>query len=439
MLATEIREADVLVTDGTIGEIVPPGSGNSDTEVDARGSLVFPGVVDAHVHVNEPGRADWEGWLAATRGAAAGGVTTIADMPLNSLPPTLDAPAFDAKRSSAERLAVVDFALWGGLVRADGGAMRALAARGVVGVKAFLCPSGVDEFPHLDADELVPALRSAAETGLLVAAHCEDEGTIARATAAIGERRDRRAWLDSRPVLAERIGIERLASAARETGARVHVVHVSHPDAFESAAHARRSGVDLTAETCPHYLAFDAADTDRLGPVLKCAPPIRAGARGKLWERVRSGRVDLIASDHSPCTADLKTRGDDDIFAAWGGVSGLQSTLPLMLTEGLHERRMPPVAIAQLLATRPAQRLGLWPRKGEIRAGGDADLAIVDPDREWTLMADALHARSGLSPYLGRRFHGAVTRTMVRGRVVSDQGEVTGTPGDGRFIARVTT
>ena len=438
MLATQIREADVLITDGAIAGVVEPGSGTAMAELDARGSLVLPGVVDAHVHVNEPGRAEWEGWLAATRGAAAGGVTTIADMPLNSLPPTLDAAAFDAKRGAALRLAVVDFALWGGLVRADDAAMRELAGRGVVGVKAFLCPSGVDEFAHLDADELVPALRSAAAAGLLVAAHCEDEGTIARATADIGDRRDRRAWLDSRPVIAERIAIERLAAAARETGARVHVVHVSHPDAFETAAHARRSGADLTAETCPHYLAFDAADVERLGPVLKCAPPIRSGARAKLWERVASGRVDLVASDHSPCTAIQKARGQEDIFMAWGGVSGLQSTLPLMLTEGLHQRGMSPVAIAQLLATRPAQRLGLWPRKGEIRPGSDADLAVVDLDREWTLTADALHTRSGLSPYLGRRFRGAVTRTLVRGRTVFERGEVTGAPGDGRFVARMT-
>ncbi|HET7701146.1 MAG TPA: allantoinase AllB [Candidatus Limnocylindria bacterium] len=437
VLATELREADVLIADGVITEIVAPGSGTAATELDARGALVLPGVVDAHVHVNEPGRAEWEGWLAATRGAAAGGVTTIADMPLNSLPPTLNAAAFDIKRGAAERLAVVDFALWGGLVRADDATLRGLAARGVVGVKAFLCPSGVDEFAHLDADELVPALRSAAAAGLLVAAHCEDDGTIARATAEIGDRRDRRAWLDSRPVIAERIAIERLAAAARETGARVHVVHVSHPDGFESAAHERRSGADLTAETCPHYLAFDAADAVRLGPLLKCAPPIREGVRAKLWERVTSGRVDLIASDHSPCTAELKARGEEDIFLAWGGVSGLQSTLPLMLTEGLHQRRMSPVAIAQLLATRPARRLGLWPRKGEIRVGGDADLAIVDPAREWTLTADALQTRSGLSPYLGRRFRGAVTHTLVRGRVVY-RGEVVGLPGDGRFVARVS-
>ncbi len=436
ILAAEILEADILVASGTIEAVVAPGSGMADSEIDARASLVFPGVVDAHVHVNEPGRVEWEGWLAATRGAAAGGVTTIADMPLNSLPPTIDGAAFGAKLGAAASSAIVDFALWGGLVRADAIAMRDLADLGVVGVKAFLCPSGVDEFPHLDADELVPALRSATEAGLLVAAHCEDEGILARATADVGDRRDRRAWLDSRPLIAERTAIERFASAARETGARVHVVHVSHSEALESVGHARRNGADLTAETCPHYLAFDAADVERLGPVLKCAPPIRADARGTLWERVIAGQVDYIASDHSPCTSALKERGDEDIFSAWGGVSGIQSTLPLMLTEGLQLRAMSPVTIAQLLATRPAKRLGLWPRKGEIRAGGDADLAIVDPDREWILTPEMLHTRSGLSPYLGRGFHGFVTRTVVRGVTVSVDGAVIGAPGVGRYVPR---
>jgi allantoinase len=433
-----VSEADVLVLAGTIIGVVAPGEGTAAEQIDARGLVVLPGVVDAHVHTNDPGRTDWEGWIAATRGAARGGVTTIADMPLNSIPPTIDEAAFDAKDAAAALGAVVDYALWGGLVSADPHALRSLAECGVVGVKAFLCPSGVDEFAHLDDQTLVPALRAAAEAGLLVAAHCEDEGTVARATQT-ARGKDLRAWLDSRPVEAERIAIERLAAAARETGARVHVVHVSSADGLAAVAQARRVGVDMTAETCPHYLGFGASDFSEQGPLLKCAPPIRHGTRQRLWEQVLAGQIEYIASDHSPCSAALKTQGKADIFAAWGGITGLQSTLPLMLSEGVHQRGMSLELLAQLLATRPAKRLGLWPRKGEIRVGADADLALVDPAREWTLTADALEARSGLSPYVGRHFTGAVERTLVRGRTVFQGGAVTGTPGDGWFVQRMTS
>ena len=436
VLADGVRERDVLVLAGSIISVVGPGLGTAGEEIDARGLIVLPGVVDAHVHTNEPGRADWEGWAAATRGAARGGVTTIADMPLNSIPPTLDEAAFDAKDAAASAGAVVDYALWGGLVGHDRHALRALADCGVVGVKAFLCPSGVDEFAHLDDDALVPALRAATAAGLLVAAHCEDEATVARATEA-ARGKDLRAWLDSRPAAAERIAIERLAAAAQQTGARVHVVHVSSADGLAAVATARRAGVDITAETCPHYLGFGASDFGAHGPLLKCAPPIRHAARAGLWEEVLAGRIEYVASDHSPCTAALKTRGTDDVFAAWGGITGVQSTLPLMLSEGVRERGMSLGLLAQLLATRPAKRLGLWPRKGEIRAGTDADFALVDLDREWTLTADALEARSGLSPYVGRRFTGAVVRTLVRGRTVFSDDVVTGTPGDGWFVRRM--
>jgi allantoinase len=357
-------------------------------------------------------------------------------MPLNSIPPTIDEAAFDAKDEVAGRESIVDYALWGGLVRADAQALRALADCGVVGVKAFLCPSGVDEFPYLDDDELVPALHAAAGAGLTVAAHCEDEGTIARATAA-GQGRDLRAWLASRPVEAEVLAVERLASAARETGARVHVVHASSAEALDAVGRARRAGVDITAETCPHYLSFDASDFTA-GPLLKCAPPIREAGGPGLWAQLLAGRIEYVASDHSPCAAALKTRGRDDVFAAWGGITGIQSTLPVMLTQGVHERGLSLELLAQLLATRPAKRLGLWPRKGEIRKGTDADLVLVDPDREWTLTASALEARSGLSPYVGRRFVGSIERTIVRGRTVYDGGAVTGAPGDGWFVRRMT-
>jgi len=214
-------------------------------------------------------------------------------------------------------------------------------------------------------------------------------------------------------------------------------VHVSSADGLAAVGRARRAGVDMTAETCPHYLGFGASDFAEHGPLLKCAPPIRHGTRARLWAEVLAGRVEYVASDHSPCSAALKTRGAADVFAAWGGITGVQSTLPLMLTEGVRERGLSLELLAQLLATRPAKRLGLWPRKGEIRPGTDADLVLVDPDREWTLDTEALEARSGLSPYVGRRFVGSVERTLVRGRTVFAHGLVTGKPGDGWFVRRL--
>ncbi|HEY9325429.1 MAG TPA: allantoinase AllB [Candidatus Limnocylindria bacterium] len=421
-----VREADVLIAGGIFDAVVEPGQGRAFDEIEARGMHVFPGVVDAHAHVNEPGREDWEGWSAATRGAAAGGVTTLTDMPLNSLPPTLDAAAVYAKESRAARSAIVDYALWGGLVSEDLAPLLDLKTTGVVGVKAFLCPSGVPEFPHLDAGTLTAALAAATVAGHLVAVHAEDEALVAKGTEQLQgmNRRDRAAWLESRPPAAERRAIERLGDAARETGARVHVVHASSSAAVTAVVRAREREASVTVETCPHYLVFTAEDVDRVGPALKCAPPIRdESSRERLWQHVLAGEIDLVASDHSPCTADLKTRGDNDIWEAWGGVTGIQSLLPVMLTEGVHRRGLKLAALARLVSGAPARLLGLWPQKGAIRPGADADLALVAMDREWTLEGEQLQARSGVSPYVGRSFRGAVVRTLVRGVTVFDDGE----------------
>src|SRR4051812_24435297 len=264
-----------MILDRTITGLVAPGDGDAREEIDARGLVVLPGVVDAHVHVNEPGRTDWEGWLAATRGAAAGGTTTIADMPLNSIPPTLDADAFDVKYEIASERAIVDFALWGGLVDDDADRLRELAACGVVGVKAFMCPSGVDEFPHLRYGALAPALRAATAAHLLVAVHCEDEATVAVTTGHVERdaRRDRRAWLDSRPADAERTAIEQLGEAARDADASVHVVHASSAEAAAAIGRMKARRTNPPAETCPHYPAFTADDGRPPGTGRKSAPP----------------------------------------------------------------------------------------------------------------------------------------------------------------------
>ena len=435
---------DILVTGGRIAALVESGAASAEEEIDASGLLALPGIVDAHVHFNDPGRADWEGWARGSRAAAAGGTTTVIDMPLNSVPPVLDGPSFDAKRAAGERASVVDFALWGGIVRADPVALGELAERGAVGVKGFMCESGVPELPALPDGGLVAAMRAAADAGLLVALHAEDSALVAEATARVraAGRRDAAAWAESRPPLVEVRAVARACTAAHEAAARLHIVHLAAVEALGAVGAARREGTDVTVETCPHYLVFDEADVARAGPSLKCAPPIRDRANGDgLWRAVSDGRIDLVASDHSPCAPELKARGAGDVFAAWGGVAGAQSLLCALFTEatrraaGTLDARKIAGFVAWRLATKPAKRFGLWPRKGALVPGADADVVLFDPAREWTLDAeDSL--TGGISPYVGRRFRGAVVRTLVRGRTVFREGSVTREAG-GRFVPRM--
>jgi allantoinase len=433
---------DILIRDGKISALVEPGASDAQREIDAGGLLALPGVVDAHVHFNEPGRTDWEGWASGSRAAAAGGTTTVLDMPLNSIPPVLDGASFDIKRAAAEAGSVVDFGLWGGLVDADPASLRELSERGAVGVKAFLCDSGVAEFPALHEEDLVPAFRAAADAGLVVALHCEDEGLVREATARVRGygRRDATAWALSRPPLVEIRAVAAACAAAREAGARIHIVHVSAIEALGAVAAARDMGADVTVETCPHYLTFDERDLARQGAPLKCAPPIRdARNRDGLWRALLQGKIDFVASDHSPCPPDLKAAAD--MFAAWGGVAGAQSLLPAVFSgalahagDALDVRKVAGFVVSRL-AARPAKRFGLWPRKGAIAPGSDADVVLFDPDREWMLDADGSRTR-GVDPYVGRSFRGKVVRTLVRGRTVYNERETVTNPARGRFIPR---
>ena len=431
VLPTGQRPVDIAVTGGIISAI---GSELRDAEevVDATGLIVLPGVVDAHVHFNEPGRAEWEGWEAGTRGAAAGGVTTVLEMPLNAHPPTTTAAAFDAKLAVASQKALVDFGLWGGLVPDNLQNLENLHQRGVVGFKAFLSHSGIDDFPHVPDGVLAIGLKVAARLNAIVAVHAESQELLAAQGGP-----EPLAWCRARPAAAEVDAIRRLLVCMRGAGksVRAHVVHVSCAAGLAEVDAARNRGVAITAETCPHYLAFTEADFERIGPPLKCAPPIRdAETRKALWQEVLAGRVDLIGSDHSPCPAAAKQKGEHDIWRAWGGVAGIQATLPVLITDGLHARGLSFERIAHLTATGPAQLFGLYPRKGAIAVGADADFAIVDPEARWTFDADALQTRSGVSAYLGREFVGRVTRTIVRGRTVFVDGEVVGRPGWGQFV-----
>ena len=431
---------DILIRDGRISALVESGAAGARRELDARGLLALPGAVDAHVHFNDPGRTDWEGWSSGSRAAAAGGTTTVLDMPLNSLPPVLDGPSFDMKKAAAENASVVDFGLWGGLVDADPGSLRDLRERGAVGVKAFLCDSGVPEFPAIRDEDLVPALRAAAEAGLVVALHCEDEALVREATSRVrgGGRHDLAAWAESRPPLVEVRAVAAACAAAREAGARIHIVHVSAVEALGAVGAARDMRTDVTVETCPHYLTFDEADLGRQGAALKCAPPIRdARNRDGLWRALLQGKIDFVASDHSPCAPELKA--SDDIFVAWGGVAGAQSLLPALFAGvaahagGALDVRKIAGFVAWRVAARPAKRFGLWPRKGTIAPGSDADIVLFDPDRKWSYEKEGSRTR-GIDPYVGRSFRGKVVRTLVGGRTIYNEHETVTNPARGRFI-----
>jgi allantoinase len=418
-------EWDVGVADGRIAAVGPELAGGRE-EVDARGLLVMPGAVDAHVHLNDPGRTVWEGFRTGTAALAVGGTTCLVDMPLNSLPPTIDGAAFDAKVAAARGTALVDFALWGGIVPGSLDRIDELVGRGVVGFKAFMCPSGVDEFPMADDDTLLWGMERAAALGRPVAVHAESAAITGHLTArARAEgRAGVRDYLRSRPAVAELEAIGRALAIAETTGCAVHVVHVSTGRGVRLVAEARAGGVDATCETCPHYLVLDEEDAEALGAAAKCAPPLRpASDRDDLWGELVRGTIDWVASDHSPSTPAHKAR--ESIFDAWGGVPGGQTLLPLVVGEGA-ERGLDPNALARLLSGAPARRLRLA-GKGRLEIGADADLALVER-RPWRLSSHDLWDRWRLSPFVGRQIGARVVRTIVRGTTVWADGRIASPP-----------
>lgn len=405
--------------------------------IDARGLVVLPGAVDLHVHFNEPGRTHWEGWGPGSRSAAAGGVTTVVEMPLNSIPSTTSVDALNAKAAAAQGQSVVDFALWGGLVTNNLDELPGLARSGVIGFKAFMCESGTEEFTFVDDGMLHEGLARLADLGQFLAVHAESNWITQRLTEQLrGEgRRDRRAWGESRPPAAELEAIQRALFLAARTGCRLHIVHMSLPEGTEMIQAAKAAGQRVTVETCGHYLTLTDDDLVRLGPVAKCAPPLRgAETQEGLWRDVLSGRIDCITSDHSPCPTEDKTRGDEDIFDAWGGITGVQTLVPLMLTEGVHRRGMSLEQFAKLLCENPAKIAGLWPRKGAIQVGADADLLIVDMERQWTVDRAWLQSRHKHSPFIGRRMRGWIDRVLRRGETIDFQSEAR-SPLGGRWLA----
>lgn len=417
--------ADLAVTGGKIAAIGVDLPGEAKEVIDGAGLHVFPGLIDPHVHFNEPGRAHWEGFETGTRALAAGGVTTFFDMPLNSDPPLTTVEAFDAKMALMKEKAIVNGYLWGGLVPGNLDQLEGLHKRGVIGFKAFMCDSGIPEFPAADDYTLYEGSRIIGALKGLLGVHAENDsitkGLTQKATrlGLVGIKD----FVRSRPFEAELEAIERVLAIAGGK-CRVHIVHVSTPLAIFWIDNARSKGLDVSCETCPHYLVFSEDDLYKLGPILKCAPPLResGGAPSSLWRQIAGGSIDFIASDHSPSPPEMKQ--GEDWFKIWGGISGCQSTLSIMLTHGHHEHEIPLKTIAAVTSYNAAERFGLH-NKGRLSVGADADLAIVDINAEYTLQAEDLFYRHKISPYVGMTFTGKCVQTIVGGRTVFMDGRIT--------------
>jgi allantoinase len=418
-----VRGAAVAVRDGVVVQIAPyDDPPPAVTRVDLRDDeVLLPGLVDSHVHINEPGRTEWEGFATATRAAAAGGVTTLVDMPLNSIPPTTTVAALEEKRAAARDAVHVDVAFWGGIVPGNLADLAGLQAAGVAGFKAFLVPSGVEEFPHVTYAELAAALETVQPWGALTVVHAEDPTVIDHATPPHGT--SYAGFEASRPHEAEDVAIQRLVelarvSRARVSRARVHVLHLSAATALPALAAARAEGLDVTVETCPHYLTLAAEEVPAGATAYKCCPPIRDQANQELlWQGLENGVIDQVVSDHSPCPPDLKAQESGDFAAAWGGIASLQLGLPLVWTAA-RERGFALTDVVRWMSHAPARLAGL--PKGQISEGVDADLVAFAPDESFTVDAARLHHRHPMTPYDGRPLIGVVRRTWLRGVDTSD-------------------
>jgi allantoinase len=426
-----VAPAAIHVRGGTISAITPLSAIAPRCPIyEAGESVVMPGIVDTHVHINEPGRTEWEGFETATRAAAAGGVTTLIEMPLNCIPATTSLAGFQEKLRAAEGKLRVDVGFWGGVIPGNADELRGLWDAGVFGYKCFLAPSGVDEFPFVGESDLRIALPVLASLGAVLLVHAELPGPIEKANAALGGANWTKysTWLGSRPRTAENEASELLLRLAREFGVRVHIVHLSSSDAIPLLRRARGEGVRVTVESCPHYLTFAAEEIADGATELKCAPPIREREnREKLWSALGDGVIDLVATDHSPCPPEMKCIETGDFSRAWGGIASLELSLPAVWTQ-TREHGYSLGHLARWLCGEPARLAGLEKRKGAIAVGYDADLVIWNPAKTFRVDAQRLHQRHKLTPYAGRELAGVVEATFLRGKKIFDRGEFSATP-----------
>ena len=417
VLPDTIAPRSIHVRDGKIVAVTDYDQVATDCEVIDVDSVIMPGLVDTHVHVNSPGRTEWEGFQTATTAAAAGGVTTLVDMPLNSIPPTTTLAGFNTKLETARNNCFIDVGFWGGVVPGNTDELARMFEAGVVGFKCFLVPSGVDEFPHVTEEHLREAMPELTRLGALLIVHAEVPGPIKTLAVAAGSYQT---FLDSRPRAAENEAIELMIRLSREFDTRVHIVHLSSADAVPVLREAQAKGVKITAETCPHYLHFSAEEIVDGATEFKCCPPIRErDNREQLWQGVADGTIDFIVSDHSPCPGEMKLRESGDFMKAWGGIASLQLRLPVIWTEA-RRRGFSLLDLARWLCFNPATQVSLQSRKGALAVGNDADIIIWDPDQEFVVDAHALHHRHKITPYDGEELSGVVQKTFLRGRKVYD-------------------
>jgi allantoinase len=425
-----IRPAAIVLLNERIAGIVPANQVPADAEVhDFGDAAILPGLVDSHLHINDPGRAEWEGFETATRAAAAGGYTTLVDMPLNCLPPTATVAAFAAKRQAAAGRCWVDWLAWGGVVSDNQAEIEALAAAGVPGFKCFLIHPGIDGFTMVTEAELRAALPHVARTGLPLLVHAELPGPIDEATRRLQNNKNedvdwRRysTYLQSRPEEAELAAIRLLLVLCREYNFRLHIVHLSASSALAELRAARAEGLPVSVETCPHYLHFCAEEIPDGATLCKCAPPIRSREnRERLWQGLKDGVIDLVVTDHSPCPPAMKRLDDGSFKTAWGGIASLSLALPLMWTEA-SQRGFTLTDLTRWMAEAPARLAGCSARKGRIAEGFDADFVIFEPEAEFVVTEDRLYYRYPVSPYLGKRLRGVVKATYLRGQLVFSKG-----------------
>jgi len=436
-----IRPAAVLVEEECIRAVVSPSEVPPAASREDFGDLaLLPGLVDSHVHINDPGRTEWEGFTTGTRAAAAGGYTMLVDMPLNSIPSTTNVAALEAKREAAKGKCSVDWAAWGGVVRGNQQDIEPLAEAGVRGFKCFLVHPGIEEFTMVSAEDLRHSLPHIARTGLPLLVHAELPGPIDAATSKLETANWSRysTYLQSRPDEAELSAIQLMITLCREYGFHLHVVHLATARGLEILRDARSEVLPITVETCPHYLHLTAETVVDGATQCKCAPPIRDRAnREQLWQGLKEGIIDLVVTDHSPCPPAMKTMDEGNFQTAWGGIASLSMALPVMWTEA-QQRGFALTDIVRWMAEQPAKLAGSQAHKGQISPGHDADLVVFDPDAEFQATRDRLHHRHAVSPYLGETLRGVVKKTYVRGKLVFEDGVFPNRP-SGREFAPAST
>ncbi|BEU86723.1 allantoinase AllB [Selenomonas sp. TAMA-11512] len=439
VLEDKVIKGSVGIKDGRIAAILDPDVPfEAAQKVDATGKLVFPGAIDSHAHLNDPGYNWREDYAHGTAAAILGGYTTIVDMPLQNEPALTTGKIMDTKLAHVQPNAFCDYAFWGGLVDDNFDHLRELADKGCVAFKSFLGPVSPD-YQTLTIGRAREALKILADADVRAGFHAEDYSIIKAAEAFEKENGNEtwRGFLDSRPLIAELIATQNIIECAKETGARIHICHVSHPEVAEVIRQAQIDGYDVTGETCGHYLTFTEDDVIKNGSLFKCAPPLRTQADlEQLWSYVEDGTLSCIGSDHSPCAWEEKDEAKHGVFGAWGGISSIQNTVQAAFSEGVVKRGVSPVAFGQAIATGAAKVFDIYGQKGAIQVGFDADLIIIDPDKEWEITAESLLYVNQISAFVGLKGQGLPVVSILRGKIMAQDGKIVGQGGDGKFVAR---